>query len=276
VTPVDSAGSVATPRDAATVVLLRDGVDGVETWLMRRVDAMTFAPGMSVFPGGSVDPTDADLEVSWSGPGPADFAADFGCEEGQARGLVTAAARETFEETGVLLAVPATARTAEIDIAREAVENHELAFSALLIRLGCALDTAGLRPWSRWITPEFAPKRFDTRFFVAALPSGAVASAVTSEAREADWVPVRRAVTEWEAGERPMFTPTIATLTTIAGYESVAEVLAGASERDLAPTPTVRTRLEDGSVTTVAGGLTFVTPAGKPHGHGAAVLRAEG
>ena len=102
---------VAVPRHASTVVLLRDVADqataggpGVEAYLLRRVASMSFAAGMYVFPGGSVDPRDADIEVSWSGPPASAWAGVLNADEPLARALVCAAVRETFEECGVLLA----------------------------------------------------------------------------------------------------------------------------------------------------------------------------
>ena len=97
----------AAPRDAATVILLRDSTDGPLVYLLRRVSSMKFAPGAYVFPGGSVDRRDGDLDVAWSGPSPAEWGAAFGAGETIARELVCAAVRETFEESGVLLAGPA-------------------------------------------------------------------------------------------------------------------------------------------------------------------------
>jgi len=96
----------AVPRDAATVVILRTAADGagVETLMLRRTAAMKFAPGAYVFPGGSVDPADYGAEVGWHGPSPAEFGARLGASAEVARALVCAAVRETFEESGVLLA----------------------------------------------------------------------------------------------------------------------------------------------------------------------------
>src|SRR3954451_12235708 len=93
-------------RDAATVVILREGPRSAEVYLLRRKSTMAFAAGAYVFPGGSVDPRDTDHAVAWAGPSPADWGAVFGADEGVARGLVCAAVRETFEESGVLLAGP--------------------------------------------------------------------------------------------------------------------------------------------------------------------------
>ena len=100
----------AVPRDAATVILLRQAVDagagsaGFEAFLLRRTAELEFAPGAYVFPGGSVDARDADPGVGWAGPALADFAALLDVPPDRARALVCAAVRETFEESGVLLA----------------------------------------------------------------------------------------------------------------------------------------------------------------------------
>ena len=99
------------PRDAATVVVLRAPVEsgagaGVEVLMLRRVAAMKFAPGVYVFPGGSVDPADSGAELGWEGPDPAEFGARLGASAELARALVCAAVRETFEESGILLAGP--------------------------------------------------------------------------------------------------------------------------------------------------------------------------
>src|SRR5882757_5628475 len=104
-------------RDASTVVLLRDGAAELEVWLLTRVTNMAFASGMSVFPGGQVDPADATLP--WAGRDPLQFAADFGCDVELARSLVGAAVRETFEETGVLVTQP----SADLVFAQPAVEG---------------------------------------------------------------------------------------------------------------------------------------------------------
>ena len=105
----DRAEPVA-PRPAATVMLVRDRVAGeggpVEVFMLRRVASMEFAPRMMVFPGGGVDPRDADPHLPWAGPPPAHWAAWLGCDEASARELVIAAVREVFEECGVLLAGP--------------------------------------------------------------------------------------------------------------------------------------------------------------------------
>src|SRR3712207_4806893 len=103
----EGGAETAPTRDAATVVLLRDAPGfGVEVYLLRRVTSMSFAAGMHVFPGGSVDPRDADAEIAWAGPTAAEWSDRLGAEQPPARALVLAPVRETFEGPGVLLAGP--------------------------------------------------------------------------------------------------------------------------------------------------------------------------
>lgn len=238
-------------RDAATVVLLRDGSGlpgGLEAWLLTRVSQMVFAAGMTVFPGGRVEASDADLPMP--GPAPAEVAERFGCPEPLARALLGAAARETFEETGVLLTVPGASSDA-LAAARAEVECGRLAFGDLLQEHDLAVDAAAFRPWARWVTPTGEVRRYDTRFFVAALPDGADPADVTTEASAAAWVPVGEAVEQAQRGERRLMPPTRITLTSLLPFRTVAEALAAADEQPLDP---VRPTLEvapDGSVSAV-------------------------
>ncbi|GII63077.1 hypothetical protein Skr01_31620 [Sphaerisporangium krabiense] len=225
----------APARDAATVVLLRACGPGVEVYLLRRATSMSFAAGAYVFPGGGVDPRDADRRVAWAGPSPEVWARAFGADVTTARGLVCAAVRETFEESGVLLAGPSpdtlvadtTGDDWEAD--REALIARELSLAEFLDRRGLVLRTDLLRPWAHWITPDVESKRFDTRFFVAALPPGQRTRDVGGEADQVAWMRPGEALRRAEAGEIFLMSPTIRTLTEIAAFEDVASVLA--SER---------------------------------------------
>jgi 8-oxo-dGTP pyrophosphatase MutT (NUDIX family) len=221
-------------RDAATVVLLRDGADGIEAWLLTRVAQMAFAAGMTVFPGGRVE--DADAELPWADTPPVDAA------------FAGAAVRETFEETGVLLG----GGPVDLSGARADVEAGHIGFGDLLRAHGVTVDASGLHPWARWITPEGEPRRYDTRFFVAELPDGAEPADVTSEAARAGWVGAADALAQADRGERFMMPPTLITLRSIAGHSTVADVVAAAPARSLDPVRPVldgdRVRLPDGSV----------------------------
>jgi 8-oxo-dGTP pyrophosphatase MutT (NUDIX family) len=231
---------VAPARDAATVVLLRDGgTAGLEVYLLRRTGSMAFAAGMHVFPGGSVDPRDAEAHVDWAGPPPARWAEWLACDERLARALVCAAVRETFEESGVLLAghvsgspedVVADTTTDDVERDRLALLDRSLSMAELLARRGLVLRSDLLRPWAHWITPEFEPRRFDTRFFVAAVPPGQRPRHVSTEADSATWLPVSDAVAAHDAGRLDMLPPTIESLRELATFGTVDEVLAAPRE----------------------------------------------
>ncbi|MGW6695310.1 NUDIX hydrolase [Rhodococcus sp. NPDC054953] len=221
-------------KDASTVILVRDGASGPEVFLLRRVGGMAFAGGMTVFPGGGVDPQDATAEVAWAGPPVSWWAERFGVDEARAKALVCAAVRETFEECGVLLAGP-TAETVVSDTsgyaqARRQLESRELSFSEFLAREGLVLRADLLRPWANWITPVGEHRRYDTRFFVAAAPAGQNADGETSEAAAVAWQTPEEAITDWREGRTMLLPPTWTQLRSIASFGSVAEVLAAEPE----------------------------------------------
>ena len=228
----------AVPRDAATVILVRPGagVGGVEVFLLRRTEALEFAPGACVFPGGSVDERDADpaiADTSWVGPAPAEFGRLLGISAGRARALVCAAVRETFEESGVLLAGPAPAELVADSVVpvedRQHLLNGSLSLGELLSRYGLALRADLLTPWARWITPEISPRRFDTWFFAAALPPGQLAGLAAAGPGESDsgtWWRPAAALEAARAGEITLLPPTAVTLAELAAYQDIAGVLA--------------------------------------------------
>jgi 8-oxo-dGTP pyrophosphatase MutT (NUDIX family) len=224
----------ADPRDAATVILVRPapGVSGVEVFLLRRTRALEFAPGACVFPGGSVDERDADpaiAEESWAGPSPAEFGHLLGITAERARALVCAAVRETFEESGVLLAGPSPAELVQDSAIqdRHALLEGSLSFGELLSRRGLALRADQLTPWARWITPEISPRRFDTWFFAAALPPGQLAglAAGPGEADSGTWWRPSAALEAARAGEITLLPPTAVTLAELMAYQDIAGVL---------------------------------------------------
>nr|WP_042198450.1 NUDIX hydrolase [Kibdelosporangium sp. MJ126-NF4] len=219
-----------TPKDAATVVLLRDTEVGIEAFLLRRVIGMAFAGGMTVFPGGGVDKRDADADIAWTGPRPEWWAEQFACPVPLARALVCAAVRETFEESGVLLAGPdgqsVVSDTAPYASARQALVDREFSFAQFLADSGLVLRADLLRPWANWVTPAEEPRRYDTKFFIAALPEGQRADGSTSEADHAEWRRPAEAVDLWKAGERALMPPTWMTLTELGEQSSVADAMA--------------------------------------------------
>jgi 8-oxo-dGTP pyrophosphatase MutT (NUDIX family) len=227
----------AEPRNAATVVLVRPGAGGPEVYLLRRQTSMAFAAGMCVFPGGGVDPRDFDRDIAWEGPTAAQWAGRLGTDEETARALVCAAVRETFEESGVLLAGPApdtvigdtTGDDWEAD--RQALEARELAFTEFLARRGLVLRTDLLGIWSGWLTPVFEPRRYRTWFFVASLPEGQRTRDVSSESSSVTWLPITEALEQVEAGQMMMLPPTYLTCLELGEYDDPSVMLEASRER---------------------------------------------
>lgn len=237
----DGDATPAEPRDAATVVLLREGQTGPEVYLLRRQTSMAFAGGMCVFPGGGVDQRDYadDLEVdpTWAGPSVSEWADKLGCEPPLARALVCAAVRETFEESGVLLAGP-TAESVVADTTAEdweadrvALESRALSMTEFLDRRGLVLRTDLLGAWSGWLTPVFEPRRYRTWFFAALLPEGQATRDVSSESSSVTWVPALSAVEAVESGDLLMLPPTYLTCLDVGQQPSAADVLVEARRR---------------------------------------------
>jgi 8-oxo-dGTP pyrophosphatase MutT (NUDIX family) len=234
----DGSRAPAEPRPASTVVLLRDGdglPGGLEVYLLRRHVSMEFAPGMRVFPGGGVDPRDAELDsVLWAGPTPDEWAARMGCTVLEATELVCAAVRETFEESGVLLAgtadsVVGDTTGADWEADRAALESSELPMTDLLERRGLVLRTDLLSVLGGWLTPVFEPRRYRTWFFVAALPEGQITRDVSGESDKVTWMSVRDAIRAVDDGSMLMLPPTYATLCELYDALSPAEALAHAA-----------------------------------------------
>ncbi|GGR84347.1 hypothetical protein GCM10010252_23880 [Streptomyces aureoverticillatus] len=255
----------APPRAAATVMLLRDtgntgniggtGAPGAgpEVHMLRRRTSMPFAGGAYAYPGGGVDPRDDDRHIRWAGPPRSAWAARLGLDEAAAQATVCAAVRETYEEAGVLLA-GATPDTVVGDTTgddweadRAALVARDLSFAEFLDRRGLVLRSDLLGAWARWITPEFEPRRYDTFFFVAALPHGQRTRNASTEADRTVWISPARAAERYDRGELLMMPPTIATLRQLTACATAADALAAAATRDLTPV-LAQARLEDGEL----------------------------
>ena len=237
-------GTVApvTPRDAATVMLLRPAVrgdsqggagsEGLQVYMLRRRPSMAFAPGAYVFPGGSVDASDADDQVAWAGPDAAEWGRLLDAPAPLARALVCAAVRETFEESGVLLAGPdagtvlAATEDERWEEDRRQLLAGSLSLAQLLHRRGLVLRSDLLRPWARWITPVTEERRYDTRFFAAALPAGQIARDVSGEADETAWLEPGTALEAAGRREIALFPPTAVTLGELRACGTVPAALA--------------------------------------------------
>jgi 8-oxo-dGTP pyrophosphatase MutT (NUDIX family) len=240
----------AQPRDAATVMLLRpaggdpDG-GGLEVYMLRRKSSMAFAPGAYVFPGGSVDARDADEQVAWAGPGTGEWGRIFDAPPELACALVCAAVRETFEESGVLLAGPsadsvvADTTGADWEADRLALLDRSLSLAEMLARRGLVLRSDLLRPWSRWITPVIEERRFDARFFAAALPPHQRTRDVGGEAAEVAWVGPAEAIAMGRSREIVLWPPTAVTLAELAACGDVAAALRPRTVRPVLPEASV-------------------------------------
>ncbi|MCX4504360.1 NUDIX hydrolase [Streptomyces anulatus] len=272
------------PRRAATVMLLRDpggkggAPGGPVVHMLRRRTSMAFAGGAYAYPGGGVDPRDDDRLIGWAGPPLEQWAARLGLATvTEAQAVVCAAVRETFEEAGVLLAGP-TAGTVVGDTTgedweadREALVARDLSFAEFLDRRGLVLRSDLLGAWARWITPEFEPRRYDTWFFVAALPEGQRTRDVSTEADRTVWIAPAEAARRYDRGELLMMPPTVTTLRALAPYRTAAEALGAADGQDMAPV-LARARLEGGELVLSWPGhdeFTKHVPAAGPGGGGA-------
>jgi 8-oxo-dGTP pyrophosphatase MutT (NUDIX family) len=229
---------VTTPlRPAATVVMLRDAPEGLEVFLMKRNALSDVLGGAYVFPGGKVDALDAELDMAahLDQPLPVLHAGlnEADISERTAGGLYVAALREAFEESGVLFAQGLAAQ--DIDTARAAAllrEGH--GFNAVLARLSLRLQTRSLVPWSRWITPtspSVMNKRFDTRFFVSAVPAGQVAVHDDHETTASIWLGPRAALQQYWAGQIALAPPQIMSLAHLSRHASVDSVMTQARGR---------------------------------------------
>ncbi|HET6182116.1 MAG TPA: NUDIX domain-containing protein [Acetobacteraceae bacterium] len=214
----------ATPRPAATVLLLRDGAEGLEVFMVVRHHQIDFASGALVFPGGSVDPGDVRAaEIRGSGD-PAALA------------LRVAAIREVFEECGVLLARPRgqpglvdAARLRAIEAAhREALTRGARGMAAVAEAEGLELATEMLTEFAHWITPPRVPKRFDTHFFLAPAPADHLAVHDGTESVDSIWIAPARAVEEAAAGRWKILFPTRLNLLKLAQWRTSAEAIAAA------------------------------------------------
>lgn len=172
--------SVAVPRPAATVVLLRDHHDTLQTYALHRHSRMPFAPGVVVFPGGRLDPVDGVRDP------------DHGLED---PAMLACAVRETAEETGV------------------------------------RLPPSQLHPWAHWITPEAEPRRYDTGFYLAAMPPDQTAADISGETSGAEWRAVTDLLRAADDGELRLMPPTRAALIELSDHACVRTALEAAAER---------------------------------------------
>lgn len=222
-------------RKAATVLLVRQGGDGIEVFMVQRPGRGTF-PNLHVFPGGKVDGDDDGLAHLCHGLGDPSASYILGIDSGGLRYWVTAI-RECFEECGVLLAYrsgslfePASdAEAVRFEAYRNALVGGDENIASLARRENLTLATDRVMYFSHWITPESAPARFDTRFFVTPMPSGQRAVGHRGETVSGSWVTANDALANFDADRWQMIHPTLTTLRTLSRYSNVGELLAAVS-----------------------------------------------
>jgi 8-oxo-dGTP pyrophosphatase MutT (NUDIX family) len=238
------------PRPAATVLLLREGRDSIEVLLIRRHEKLAFMGGMWVFPGGSVCAADASPAALARIPS----ASQTGCarldtlhgepvDAKECLALTVAACRETYEETGVLLASDAAGRHCDNDLAarlqerRRAIASQPELFAELLQAEDLFLRVERLVYWAHWITPSIVPRRFDTRFYLAPVPSDQRAVIDSTETIDHAWMSPAAIVAAALTGDMPVSHPTLYNLmeldASLQQHSSLQELLIGESQRSV-------------------------------------------
>jgi 8-oxo-dGTP pyrophosphatase MutT (NUDIX family) len=236
----------ATARPAATILLLRDGRDGLEVFMVVRHHAIDFAAGALVFPGGRVE--DADHVLA----GRTDLFANPQGLDVASLAFRIAAIRETFEECGVLLArARGSDRLIDAATLKRVEDQHRAALNAGAIGFDAVLSSEDLLPatdllvhFAHWITPANQPKRYDTQFFLAEAPSEHLAVHDGSEAVDSIWINPREALAGAETGRFKLVFATAKNLEKLARSQTVADALASARDTAVVTVQPQATRLE--------------------------------
>jgi len=252
-----------TPADAATVILLREvngESQGFEVLMALRNSRSAFVPSSYVFPGGRVEEEDClrDMEDFCGGPDliRAKRVLDGMSLPERALGIWVAAIRETFEEVGLLFVCQRDGTLVSLDpddidrrflSYRERVHSGELSFEEVLRREDLTLALDRLHYFSHWITPELSPIRYDTRFFVAEMPSDQEALHDGDELTKHIWITPAKALEEYRQQRLHMVVPTIVTLEELSCFETIGEVIESTRGKDITGVMT-RIVLEGGEI----------------------------
>jgi 8-oxo-dGTP pyrophosphatase MutT (NUDIX family) len=225
---------------AATILIIRDGTDGLEVLMVERHADIGFAGGALVWPGGRIDPADSD--AGWL-----EAATGLAAYDEDERAARVGAIREAYEECGLLLAtrdnVPVGAHAASLTDMRQRVDKDATLFQPLVRGHGLTLCTHDLHPFARWIPPPAMHKRFDTRFYLAAMPEGQVPVQDGTEAVDIIWIRPSEALAQLAAGTRKIIFPTARNLELLALSNSVAQAFSDLAAR---PQGIVQPVIEDG------------------------------
>ena len=241
--PVDLPENPAPPRDSATVMLVRDGADGLEVFMLERHLQSDFAGGAYVFPGGTIDARDLDAEAASFLDGPAlpDAAAHIAAPAETALGFYLCAIRETFEEAGVLLArrdgepvrFDDDEEEKRFGVYRDEFNARGGSLAELALKEGLRYAGDLLHYYARWITPEFAPKRYDARFFVATMPDGQEPLHDDVETTASTWIRPTDALAQAREGLFSIIFPTRKTLESLAGFATAGDVVASTRDKHI-------------------------------------------
>jgi 8-oxo-dGTP pyrophosphatase MutT (NUDIX family) len=228
------------PRHAATVVVLRDGAQGVEVFCVLRHPKSSFLGGAVVFPGGKVEPADAD--AGWASlatephPRGADMTGDPDVPDApHPRAIAVAACRETLEEAAIVPLDPPVDDPGAADALRREAASIEGGLAAALAARGLRLAIDRLVPWARWITPEAEGRRFDARFFLLEVPPGQVGRHDEHETTMSFWATPASVLERFARGEVFLAPPTTRTLELLATARDVSAARALAGEQSLRP-----------------------------------------
>ena len=228
------------PRDSSTVIVLREAAATLEVFMLERHIKSDFAGGAYVFPGGTVDAADRDPALAGLVDGWEELAARTDEDPDLVRALAVCAIRETFEEAGILLARHDDGRPVQLDDPawrdkRRALANREIDAVTVAKETGIRYAADLLGFWQRWVTPVFAPRRYDTRFFVAVMPDGQTPLHDDVETTDSTWVAPADAIARGRSGELVIIFPTRKTLESLEGLETTVSVFEAAKTRPTIP-----------------------------------------
>ena len=236
-------------RLAATVLLARDGADGLELFMVVRHHQIDFASGALVFPGGSVDKSDRDPRLRQLSEGAEDASDDMFA-------VMVGAAREAFEECGVLLARTSRGgslvdgeRARGLGVAyRAALEADEIGMADIMEKEGLVLALDRLTHFAHWITPPHMPKRFDTHFFLTEAPSDHALAHDGHESVDSVWITPKDACDEADAGKRTVIFPTRLNIEKVGRSRTVAEAVSAARSAPVVKVLPTSEKVEGGRI----------------------------
>lgn len=215
-------------RDAATLMLIRNSQSGLEVFMQQRPGRGAF-PDLHVFPGGKVDKKDEGFDNLCDSLDDTTASQILSVDSNGLRYWI-AAVRECFEECGVLLTTPQK-NGRELEGAclvetRNAIARDELEFKDFVVSNDLVVQTSRMHYFSHWITPEFAPARFNARFFVTEMPVGQTAVEHESEVVSGEWVLPKQALRRFAKGDWQLIVPTLTSLRMLCGYQCTEELIA--------------------------------------------------